>query len=224
MATATQNISIRIAVIDGDKVRRELTLTGEQGQRALAKIKEATEPASKSLVAVSVASEQMRYGMESLAGRSGSLGASLIRLGPAGLAAAAAIGTLGLAVAGGIREFKEAEQALNQLNAALKATDFSAGVTAQEITDIGEAIEGNTLFKKEAIQQAAASLTSFQNIAGETFTRALKLSADLATRLGIDVPSAADIWQLIGKMIVILKITTYFRCTSRPYYIRNGKI
>ena len=198
MATATQNISIRIAVIDGDKVRRELTLTGEQGQRALAKIKEATEPASKSLVAVSVASEQMRYGMENLASRSGTLGTSLIRLGPAGLAAAAAIGTLGLVVAGGVREFKEAEQALNQLNAALKATDFSAGVTAQEITVLGEAIEGNTLFKKVAIQQAAASLTSFQNIAGETFTRAIKLSADLAARLGTDVPSAAD---MLGKAL-----------------------
>lgn len=198
MATATQNISIRIAVLDGDKTRRELTLTGEAGQRALAKIKEATAPASKSLVAVNVVSEQVRYGMENLAGGTGSLGASLTRLGPIGLAAAAVIGSLGLAVAGGIREFKEAEQALNQLNAALKATDFSAGVTAAQITALGEAVEGNTLFKKEAIQQAAASLTSFQNIAGETFTRALKLSADLAVRLGTDVPSAAD---MLGKAL-----------------------
>jgi phage-related minor tail protein len=198
MATATQNISIRIAVVDGDKVRRELTLTGEAGQRALAKIKEATAPASKSLVAVNVVSEQVRYGMENLAGGTGSLGASLTRLGPVGLAAAAVIGTLGLAVAGGIREFKEAEQALNQLNAALNATDFSAGVTAKEITALGEAVEGNTLFKKEAIQQAAASLTSFQNVAGETFTRALKLSADLAVRLGTDLPSAAD---MLGKAL-----------------------
>ena len=198
MATATQNISIRIAVLDGDKTRRELTLTGEAGQRALAKIKEATAPASKSLVAVNVVSEQVRYGMENLAGGTGSLGASLTRLGPVGLAAAAVIGTLGLAVAGGIKEFKEAEQALNQLNAALKATDFTAGVTAQEITALGEAVEGNTLFKKEDIQQAAASLVSFQNVAGETFTRALKLSADLAVRLGTDVPSAAD---MLGKAL-----------------------
>ena len=51
MATATQNISIRIAVLDGDKTRRELTLTGDAGQRALAKIKEATAPAGKSLLA-----------------------------------------------------------------------------------------------------------------------------------------------------------------------------
>ncbi len=198
MATATQNISIRIAVLDGDKTRRELTLTGEAGQRALAKIKEATAPASKSLVAVNVVSEQVRYGMENLAGGTGSLGASLTRLGPVGLAAAAVIGTLGLAVAGGIKEFKEAEQALNQLNAALKATDFTAGVTAQQITALGEAVEGNTLFKKEDIQQAAASLVSFQNVAGETFTRALKLSADLAVRLGTDVPSAAD---MLGKAL-----------------------
>lgn len=198
MATATQNISIRIAVLDGDKTRRELTLTGEAGQRALAKIKEATAPASKSLVAVNVVSEQVRYGMENLAGGTGSLGASLTRLGPVGLAAAAVIGTLGLAVAGGIREFKEAEQALNQLNAALKATDFTAGVTSAQITALGEAIEGNTLFKKEDIQQAASSLMSFQNVAGETFTRALKLSADLAVRLGTDVPSAAD---MLGKAL-----------------------
>jgi lambda family phage tail tape measure protein len=198
MATATQNISIRIAVVDGDKVRRELTLTGEAGQRALARIKEATAPATKSLAAVNVVGEQVRYGMENLAGGTGSLGASLTRLGPVGLAAAAAIGALGLAVAGGIREFKEAEQALNQLNAALNATDFSAGVTAKEITALGEAIEGNTLFKKEAIQQAASSLTSFQNVAGETFTRALKLSADLAVRLGTDLPSAAD---MLGKAL-----------------------
>ena len=54
MATATQNISIRIAVVDGDKVRRELTLTGEQGQRALEKIREATKPASKELVVLTL--------------------------------------------------------------------------------------------------------------------------------------------------------------------------
>jgi phage-related minor tail protein len=196
--TATQNISIRIAVIDGEKTRRELTLTGESGQRALKKIEDATKPASRQLVAVNVVSEQVRYGMENLAGSAGTLGTSLTRLGPVGIAIAATIGALGLAMAAGIKEFKEAEQALNQLNAALKATDFTAGVTAQEITALGEAVEGNTLFKKEDIQQAAAALTSFQNVSGEVFTRALSLSADLAVRLGTDVPSAAD---MLGKSL-----------------------
>jgi len=198
MAAATQNVSIRIAVIDGDKVRRELTLTGETGQRALKRIEDATKPASRQLVAVNVVGEQLRYGMENLAGGAGTLGTSLMRLGPIGIAAAAVLGAVGLAVAAGIKEFKEAELALNGLNAALKATDFTAGVTAQQITALGEAVEGNTLFKKEDIQNAAAALTSFQNVSGETFTRALSLSADLAVRLGTDVPSAAE---MLGKSL-----------------------
>jgi phage-related minor tail protein len=192
MAAATKNISIRIAVIDGDKVRRELTLTGETGQRALKRIEEATKPASRQLLAVNVVGEQVRYGMQNLAGGAGTLGTSLMRLGPAGLAAAAVLGTIGLAVAAGIKEFKEAEQALKQLNAALEATDHTSGVTARQITALGEAVEGNTLFKKEDIQGAAAALTSYQNVSGETFTRALRLSADLAVRLGTDIPSAAE--------------------------------
>lgn len=193
MATAvTRNVSIRLTVIGGGESRRELTLTGDAAVQAMKRIEGATAPASKSMLAVNVVSEQVRYGMQGLAGSAGTFGTSLMRLGPAGLAAAAVIGTLGLATAKGIKEFKEAEQALNGLNAALKATDSQSGVTAREITELGEAVERNTLFKKEEIQNAAASLTSFQNVAGDVFTRALKLSTDLAVRLGTDVPSAAD--------------------------------
>ena len=198
MATTTQLLSIRIAVVDGDKARRELTLTGEQGQRALARIQEASKPASRELAGINVVGEQVRFGMEHLAEGSGSLGTSLIRLGPAGLAAAAVIGTLGLAVTEGLKEFKAAELALNSLNAALKATDNSSGVTAGTIEKLGASIEKNTLFKKTDILQAAAALTSFNGVAGDTFTRALKLSTDLAVRLGTDVPSAAD---LLGKSL-----------------------
>ncbi len=199
MATATtRNVSIRLAVIEGDKARRELAMTGDAGERALKKIKDATAPASRSLLAVNAVSQEVRLGMEGLAGSAGSVGGALGRLGPAGLAVAAVIGTLTLATAKGIKEFKEAEQALNGLNAALKATDSASGVTAREITALGETLEGNTLFKKEEIQNAAAALTSFQNVAGDTFTRALKLSTDLAVRLGTDVPSAAD---MLGKAL-----------------------
>lgn len=200
MATSvsTRNVSIRIAVIDGDKVRRELTLTGEAGQRALAKIREATTPASKSLIAINAVSQEVRIGMENLASSAGSVGGVLARLGPAGLAVAAVIGTVAIATAKGIAEFKNAEQSINALNAALKATDSQSGVTAREVTALGEAVERNTLFKKTDIQQAAAALTSFQDIAGDTFLRALQVSTDLATRLGTDVPSAAE---MLGKSL-----------------------
>ena len=199
MATSTtRNVAIRLSVIEGDKARRELTSTGDVGEKALKKIKDATTPASRSLLAVNAVSQEVRLGMEGLAGSAGSVGSVLGRLGPAGLAVAAVLGTLAIATAKGIKEFKEAEQALNNLNAALKATDSQSGVTAREITALGEAIETNTLFKKEEIQNAAAALTSFQNVAGDVFTRALKLSTDLAVRLGTDVPSAAD---MLGKSL-----------------------
>jgi len=194
MATAvsTRSVSIRIAVIDGDKVRREFTLTGEAGQRALAKIREATTPASKSLLAVNAVSQEVRIGMENLAGSAGSVGGVLTRLGPAGLAVAAVFGTVALALAGGIRQFKEAEQATNLLAAALQTTGHAAGVTGREIKELGEAVERTTLFKKDDILKAAAALTSYGNIQDDVFKRALVLSTDLATRLGVDVTTAAE--------------------------------
>lgn len=192
MAAAVQNVSIRVGVDGTEEGTRKLVVFGDSADKVFKKIKAATEPATKSLTVVNVVGEQLKFGMEGLAEGSGTLGTSLMRLGPWGLAAAAAIGAVGLAVSAGLKEFKEAQQAVNQLNAALATTDSASGVTTRQITELGEAVEKNTLFKKTDILQAAAALTSFQNVAGDTFTRALKLSTDLAVRLGTDVPSAAD--------------------------------
>lgn len=192
MAAAVQNVSVRVGVEGTEDGARKMVVFGDTAEKALKKVKTSTEPASKSLALVNVAGEQLKFGMEHLAEGSGTLGTSLMRLGPYGLAAAAAIGAVGLAVAAGLKEFRQTEQAINQLNAALATTDSASGVTTRSITELGEAVEKNTLFKKTDILQAAAALTSFQNVAGDTFTRALKLSTDLAVRLGSDVPSAAE--------------------------------
>ncbi len=193
MQTATQNISIRLTVIGGNDSRKQITLTGDAAVQAMQRIKESTAPASRSLLAVNVAGEQLRYGLENLSSGAGTLGLSLARLGPAGLALAAILGTLGIAAAGAIREFKEAEQATNLLTAALQTTGNVAGVTVKEIQQLGEAVEETTLFKKEEILKAGAALTSYGNIQEDVFKRALVLSTDLATRLGGDVASAADL-------------------------------
>lgn len=193
-ATATtRNVSVRITVLDGDKARRELTLTGEAGQRALQKIKDASTPASRSLVAINAVSQEVSYGMQGVAGNAGSLGTVLTRLGPIGVAAGVALGGVALIASKSIAEYREAAGALKNLRTSLEATGSVSGVTAREITALGDAVEGNTLFKKEDIQNAAAALTTFQNISGETFTRALELSTRLAVRLGTDVPSAAQL-------------------------------
>lgn len=198
MATATQNISIRIAVIDGDKTRREMTLVGEEGKRALQKIREATAPASKTLVAVNVVSQQFRSELENLAGSAGTVGTTLARLGPVGLALAAAFGTITLATVKGIAAFKEAEQSANRLAAALKATEFAAGVTAREISALATELQKTTLFSDEQAQDAASSLVYFGNITGETLERAIRLSLDFAQAFGTDVSTAA---QQVGKAL-----------------------
>lgn len=192
-ASVTRNVSVRLVVVDGDKAIRTVKDFGDIGDRAIRKIVDATAPASRQLLAVNVAGEQLRYGMENLSGGIGNLGFSLARLGPVGLGVAAVLGVIALAAAKGVQEIRETEQAVNQLNAAFRATEDAAGVTTREIIGLGEAVERNTLFKKEEVLKAAAALTSYGNIQEDTFTRALELSADLAVRLGGDVASAADL-------------------------------
>lgn len=189
MATATQNISIRIAVIDGDKVRRELTLTGEQGQIALAKIKEATKPASKELVALNAASVQVHDVLHELSSEAGRAGQFLSALGPAGIAAAAAVGALTFVVVDGLKEYAKFEQAQLRLQAVLKATDNAAGVTKNEILEFAEAYERSTLRGNEEIQNAATELLTFKGVSHDTFFEAIKLATDLSTVMGSDLNS-----------------------------------
>ena len=170
MATAaTQNISIRIAVVDGDKVRRELTLTGEEGQRALEKIREATKPASKELVVLNAASEQAHDVLSELGGEAGRVGGFLSALGPAGVIAAAAIGALTAVVVEGLKEYAKFEQAQLRIQAVLKATSNAAGVTKGEIAEFAEAYERSTLRGNEEIQNAAAELLTFKGVSHDTF-------------------------------------------------------
>lgn len=186
---ATQNISIRIAVIDGDKVRRELTLTGEQGQLALEKIREATRPASKELVALSAASEQVHDVLHELSTEAGRVGQFLSALGPAGFAAAAAVGALTFVVVDGLKEYAKFEQAQLRLQAILKATGGAAGVTKDEILEFAEAYERSTLRGNEEIQNAATELLTFKGVSHDTFFEAIKLATDLSTVMGSDLNS-----------------------------------
>jgi lambda family phage tail tape measure protein len=189
MGTATQNISIRIQVLDGDKAKRELVLTGEQGQLALEKIREATKPASKELVVLNAAGEQAHDMMRELSGEAGRVGQFLTALGPAGLAAAAAVGALTFAVVDGLKEYAKFEQAQLRLQAVLKATGNAAGVTKEEIAEFAEAYERSTLRGNEEIQNAATELLTFKGVSHETFFEAIKLASDLSVVMGTDLNS-----------------------------------
>jgi hypothetical protein len=92
----------------------------------------------------------------------------------------------------------EAEQASKRLDAVLKATGHSAGLTKDELDGMADALAESTQFDDESLRNASAQLLKFGNIHGETFRQAIKLSADLAAFMGTDIVSAV---QAVGKAL-----------------------
>jgi hypothetical protein len=125
--------------------------------------------------------------------RTGRFGQSLIGMG-SGLAAFAA-SVAGIAGAGGligafITQTIEAENALAQLDAAIKATGGAAGLSSQQLIAMAESLQQVTTFSDDAIISAQGLLLRFDRIGGEVFPRALAAVTDLAAATGKDLNSA----------------------------------
>ncbi len=95
---AERNLSIRLSVIDGGKVKAELSEIGEKGERSLKKIEAASTPASSGLKLLSSAANDARYQLQAATDRLGLLGSVLGKLGPAGLIAGAGIAAVGVGI------------------------------------------------------------------------------------------------------------------------------
>lgn len=188
---AERNLAVRLAVIDGGKVKAELRDVGESGERALKRIEAAARPASRALQAVDAAAGEFRGGLESAASRLGPVGTALARLGPAGLAAGAALGAIAFGLKASLEAAAEAETSYRRLEAVLKATGDASGLTAREIAEFAEGLEASTMASAEAVMDAAAVLATFRSVAGDTFTRALRLAQDMAAVFGQDLGSSA---------------------------------
>lgn len=85
----------------------------------------------------------------------------------------------------------ENERSFQQLDAVLKSTGASAGLTKAALADIGKGLEARTVFDDDDIRKAQVALLQFGAIDKDVFTQALSLSADLAARMGTDLPEAA---------------------------------
>jgi phage-related minor tail protein len=188
---AERNFSIRLAVIDGGKVKAELVEVGATGEKALKRIESAAQPASRALLALDGAGGHLRGSLEAMTGRLGPLGAALTRLGPAGLATGAALGGLGAMLVRGVQDAAEAELSYRRLEAVLRATGHASGLTGQRIKTFAEEMERSTLASAEAVQDAAAVLATFRSVSGDTFTRTLRLAQDLSAVFGQDLRSTA---------------------------------
>jgi len=84
----------------------------------------------------------------------------------------------------------EAERASLRLDAVLKATGQSAGITRGELNAIAEDLKGKSPFDDDEIRKGLASLLRFRNIQLDVFREAARLAPDLAAALDTDVTAA----------------------------------
>lgn len=184
-----RNLAIRLTVLDGGKVKAELREIGDAGEKSLKRIELAGKPTSKALLAINAAANDVKGSAPGLTGNLGPLGSALSAIGPYGLAAGAALGAVALGLLKGIEAAAEAEQSFMRLEAVLRATGHSSGLTAQEIAATAEALEKSTLATSDQVQNAATVLATFRTVAGDTFTRTLTLAQDMTAAFGGDLQS-----------------------------------
>lgn len=110
----------------------------------------------------------------------------------AGIAVGVALGTGAvLALRKVVAESEAAQFAQAQLAAALKSTGGAAGLTASALNAQSAAMQRTTTFSDDAVTAMQSVLLTFTKVGGETFPRATKAIADLATRMGGDLQGAA---------------------------------
>jgi lambda family phage tail tape measure protein len=185
-----RNLAIRLSVTDGGKVKAELREVGETGEKSLKKIELAGQPASKSLLALNAAANDVKGSVVGLTGRMGPLGSALGAIGPAGLAVGAALAIVTLGLKASIEQASEAEQSFNRLQAVLKTTGYSSGLSGKQIASFADEIEASTLATAEQVQDAAGILATFRSVAGDTFTRTITLAQDMSAVFGQDLRSS----------------------------------
>jgi len=145
---AERNLSIRLSVVDGGKVKAELTEIGEKGERSLKKIEAAAAPASGGLKLLSSAANDAKFQLQAASDRLGMLGSVLGKLGPAGLLAGASIAALGLGITALVMpvarvgdEFFKLSQKTGVSVEALTALDYAAKLSDVSTEGLTKALQ-----------------------------------------------------------------------------------
>ncbi len=172
---AERNLSIRLSVIDGGKVKAELSEIGEKGERSLKKIEAASTPASSGLKLLSSAANDAKFQLQAATDRLGVLGSVLGKLGPAGLIAGASIAAMGVGITALVMpvarvgdEFFKLSQKTGVSVEALMALDYAA-----KLSDVST--EGLT----KAMQKLSIAMfdSQFEGAEGSKALKALGVTA-----------------------------------------------
>jgi hypothetical protein len=189
------NVTVRFSVQDQEAVRKALEQLGRDGDAALKKIDAAGKPVSKTMGSVSDIMGDLRTRAAATAESLGSVGTFLMSLGPAGLAAGAAIG---VTVAG---LFKLAEGANELADKAGRIRDFGqqVGLTVAQVQAL-EIAGADVGLKAEKIAaglgKLSAEMEQTRRGTGALFEEAQRISPEFAEQLA----RARDLTQFIDRL------------------------
>lgn len=211
----SNTFAITLSLKDADAVKRGLQQLGADGEGALKRLEAATTPASRGLQLLDQASGAVRGGMQELAARSGPAGQALELLGKGGLAAAAGLGAVALAVRAAVTHANNALQVFADLAdsaarigtsaSTLRALEYvfeSNASSAEELrgaleflrAKIGEAAAGNPK-AQQSFEDVGISMGRLSQIGGD----AGLVLVEIARKTGLTSNQVADLTGRVGK-------------------------
>jgi hypothetical protein len=177
---AQSKVDIKVAVDGAEASVVKLQTVGNAGAEATKKVQAGSKDAAGALGALEKVTELVHEKMTEFAGGGGAVGEVLTRLGPAGFAAAAAMGGMVNVMGIALAEADALERRMLKLNAMLEATGGASGKTAAQIDTFSKQMAQNTLATQDAVQDAATRLLAFRSVSGEVFDQTLRLAQDLS--------------------------------------------
>ncbi|HEL7888761.1 TPA: Laminin subunit alpha-2 [Stenotrophomonas maltophilia] len=187
------------AVSDEATANRRRTQQLAEGDAAMRKQAETTRAAQRALAEYRERADDAAAGSANLAGATEGAAGWLGKL--KGLAAGA-IAFVGLnrvvdGIKSIIKEGSDAEQEVNQLDAAIQAAGRSSEFTAEKLLQLGKQLQTG-LFDGGQVNSAMVRMLSYTNIVGDQFPAAMQITIDQAQRLGLSLESSAEI---VGKAL-----------------------
>lgn len=97
-----------------------------------------------------------------------------------------------------IQDTGEAQASVANLEQVMRSTGNTMGFTSEELQNMASSLQDVAAVTDDDVMRAQTRMTMFSNLTKDTFSRAIKLSADLSTRTGQDIESSA---RMLGRAL-----------------------
>ncbi|AZU97858.1 coil containing protein [Vibrio phage LP.2] len=185
------NLEIKVTESGISQADTKLKKLGDTGKKTESQTKKATDSMKDFGKNASAAIASVDGPLGGVASRVSAL-TTVLTSGTAVMTGFAVAATAGAtALYQGLAALDEYEIGLRRTQAIIKSTGEAAGLTAEQLRQQADDLARATLTSTQEVQKAQAQLLTFNRVAGETFTRTIRLSQDLAETGFGSITSAA---------------------------------